>query len=347
MRLYKSILKLKKIQIIKLCKILKINLHNQDYKNYTKKQLIIKLNHKLLNKFTLSQLKVLCENNKIIFYKNLKKQQLQNKIKYFINKNNKYNLINNFYYNLNNQNTSIKNNKILNNNQNNETFGITCEYTLCKIYKLTNKLENRINSTYIKQLTNTLNKFKHEFKNKYNLICYKYLGDKNQEIDFLCKNNKLKNNNISLSVKSNINNNNLCCPQNIGQCTKKSFVNNIKKYHYFKFNKLDLNTIFKIKKFIINNIYKLFNIYYKNLFKCNYLLWIKKNNININYQIIKKPNILKLNPKLFSFTKNIKTWKESNTLKYNNISIGVFQMHNNRNCIKFRFNLKNLLNLFK
>jgi hypothetical protein len=214
-----------------------------------------------------------------------------------------------------------------------------------KIYKLQNNLSNRINNDYINMLSNALNKFKNEFQNNYNLICYKYLGNINNDIDFLCKNKKLKTNNISLSVKSNINKNFLCCPQNIGQCTIKSFINKIKKHYYFKCIKLNLNSKFQIKKFIINNINKLFTLYYNNLFKCNYLLWIKKNKSNIDYQIIKRPKIIKLNPKLFSFTKNIKTWNESNTLKYNNLSIGVFQLHNNRNCIKFRFNLNNLLKL--
>lgn len=48
----------------------------------------------------------------------------------------------------------------------------------------------------------------------------------------------------------------------------------------------------------------------------------------------------------FSFTKKtIEEWNESNTVKYNGISIGEFQVHTNRNCFKFRFNLKNLLGI--
>ena len=49
-----------------------------------------------------------------------------------------------------------------------------------------------------------------------------------------------------------------------------------------------------------------------------------------------------------SFTKeNIEDWNESNTVKYNNLSIGEFQVHKNRNCYKFRFNLTNLVKIME
>ena len=41
----------------------------------------------------------------------------------------------------------------------------------------------------------------------------------------------------------------------------------------------------------------------------------------------------------------LEDWNESNTVKYNNISIGEFQVHNNRQCYKFRFNFKNLIKI--
>ena len=34
-------------------------------------------------------------------------------------------------------------------------------------------------------------------------------------------------------------------------------------------------------------------------------------------------------------------------VKYDGITIGEFQVHKNRNCFKFRFNMQNLLNLLK
>ena len=46
----------------------------------------------------------------------------------------------------------------------------------------------------------------------------------------------------------------------------------------------------------------------------------------------------------FSFSQpTIDTWKESNTVYYDGVTLGEFQVHNNRNCFKFRFNFDNLL----
>ena len=52
-----------------------------------------------------------------------------------------------------------------------------------------------------------------------------------------------------------------------------------------------------------------------------------------------------------TFTKNIETWNESSTMKikYNNInySIGEYQIHSNRDGVKFRFNRNNFHNLME
>jgi len=69
---------------------------------------------------------------------------------------------------------------------------------------------------------------------------------------------------------------------------------------------------------------------------------------------LQKKNDKKINWKNFEYQftkKTINLCHESNTLKVkfndNFISIGEFQVHNNRNCIKFRFNFQKLLEIFK
>ena len=337
MKYVKSLLYLKKKDLIKFCKDLKIS--KPKYHLYTKHKIIQIVNNSLINKLTLKDLQNICLDNNIIIYKNLKKKQLQLKIKYYISTKYKYNLINNYYYN---NYITKPNDKI-----NNETFGISCEYTLCKLYNLKNNLYSRVSNQYINNLYPILKQFKYEFKNKFNLKCVEFVGYNNNDIDFKCSYIKKKINNKTLSVKSNINNNNLCCPQNIGQCTLNSYIKKIKTHHYFKYKKINIKNKYQIKKFIILNITKLFDIYYNNLFNCNYLLWIKQHNNIINYDIIEKPIKIKINYKLFNFTKNLNNWAESNTLKYDNLAIGIFQIHNSRNCIKFRFYLKNLLKIIK
>ena len=49
---------------------------------------------------------------------------------------------------------------------------------------------------------------------------------------------------------------------------------------------------------------------------------------------------------LFSHNKKKNQWNESTTISINNISIGEFQVHNHRDCIKFRWTFENLLKLF-
>jgi hypothetical protein len=327
-----------------IAKKLKIKQCNNN-KSFNKLHLINKINLKLL---------YLLKKNKLLQFINLYKLNNFNnkssytkiKLIYFINnyikKTKKYNLILQFYnLNLTNINT-YKNKEIEQIIQNNETFGITCEYTICKLYNLNNNLKNRINNNFFNLLNSILTKFKSELLSLYNLKCVKFVGYKNNLSDFICQNIVTKKI-YTLSIKSNINNNMLVCPQIIGQTTKKSFIKQLKSFNQFK--SIKLKSIYSIKRCIIKNIYKLLPIYYKYLFCCDYLLWITKRPNNITYKLITKLNNFKINPSKLSFTKKLKEWKESNTLKYNNTTIGVFQIHNNRDCIKFRFHLQNLLKI--
>lgn len=79
-------------------------------------------------------------------------------------------------------------------------------------------------------------------------------------------------------------------------------------------------------------------IYTKFLFDSDYMLWIRKNKNKYDYQIFPQELLhkFKWEKVLFSFTKpTIQDWNDSNTLKYNGISIGEFQVHRNRNSYKF------------
>jgi hypothetical protein len=313
------------LNLKKLCKKLKI----LNIKNKNKKYIINKINLKLLHNLSNNNL---YELSKIL---NIKKQNInKNALIYKINsiiKINNINFISKFY----NNNLICK--------DYNETFGITCEYMICKIYNLKNNLKSRINEFYLHNLEIILNKVKSELVNKYKLICKEYIGYQNKSYDFICE-NIINNKKYNLSIKSNINGNKMVCPQLIGQCTKNSFIKFILSNKCYK--NLIINSEQDIKQFIINNLLFLFNSYYKNLFCCDYLLWIKKDkNNNILSKLIKKPKLYKINSKLLKLTKNINSWKECNTLKYNKIPIGLFQIHKNRNCIKFRFNFENLLKI--
>ena len=87
------------------------------------------------------------------------------------------------------------------------------------------------------------------------------------------------------------------------------------------------------------------NNYLKYLFDCDYLLWIYIEKKEYMYKILSYDATYKFKKDKFTFTKNLENWNESNTVKYYGITIGEFQVHNNRNCLKFRFDMKNLIEL--
>ncbi len=220
-------------------------------------------------------------------------------------------------------------------NPNNETYGISCEFAICEYCKIENVIsKKRINDEFVRMFTEYIEVHDENddniFKFKY---IYKHLGSDNKSIDFLTFNNE------TVSIKTNINGSKIC-PQNIGQSSRKKWCN------YFKLAATICDS--DIKEHIISNIREILDSYYNNLFCCDITIyWNKKtpNKFNIiNKNSISKINFLSTDIK-FSHIINKKLWIESTTIKISNKSIGEFQLHNKRNCIKFRFHLTNLLTL--
>lgn len=225
---------------------------------------------------------------------------------------------------------------------NNETFGISIEKSLCEIYKLENDIEKkRVDRTIVDEIKIELKRYLETSK----IELSEYIGGGGYQDDFILKDGR------TLQVKTNINNSDKVCPPKIGQCTKRSFINNVAK----KINKnVELNDTSDIKKFIISNDKKILKLYIEAYYTSDLILYVKKpkNNkyfitiydkINFDSSILKECDI--------TFTKNIETWNESSTMKikYENInySIGEFQIHSNRDGVKFRFNRNNFHNLME
>ena len=99
---------------------------------------------------------------------------------------------------------------------------------------------------------------------------------------------------------------------------------------------------------VLNNIEKIMPIYVEHLFDSDWLLWLYEEKETYKYRAINKNDIKDFvwEREKFTFTKStIAEWNESNTVKYDGLSIGEFQVHTNRNCFKYRFNMKNLLDI--
>ena len=220
--------------------------------------------------------------------------------------------------------------------KNNESFGMSIEYLLCIKSDLNGeKIVNIKKRTEIQFIENIkLLKCIDEVINQLPKII-DYVGLDKKSSDFILDKNK------TLSVKSNTHKNGKVCPQLIGQPTKNKFC------EYFGLNINITNE--QIKKYIIENVHIMLKQYYEHLFDSDYLLWIynnkNKNGNNYEFKIINKHNTPNFDKSKITFTRFLDKWDEGTTIKYNSISIGEFQIHKNRNCIKFRFMINNLLNI--
>jgi hypothetical protein len=166
-------------------------------------------------------------------------------------------------------------------------------------------------------------------------------------IDFMLEGDK------TLSVKSNMRSAGKIAPQKIGQPTASTFWELLPdlvpegseplKLSYGESAKL-------FKQVALSDTVELLTEYWKNLFDCDYLIYIC--NVLADTNSLSSAPTVRLYEKShspiwdmtkISFTQNLASWNESCTVKYSGISIGEFQVHNNRNCFKFRFNIGGLI----
>lgn len=127
------------------------------------------------------------------------------------------------------------------------------------------------------------------------------------------------------------------CPQVIGQPSRKKFCD---------FFKIDIGiTLEEIKLYIETNIKNMLSVYFELTFDCPIIYYNKKSDL---LQLIKLQEKIDWNNYLieFSHIKKNKQWGESSTISINNVTIGEFQVHKHRDCIKFRWSFEKLLKYF-
>lgn len=133
-----------------------------------------------------------------------------------------------------------------------------------------------------------------------------------------------------LSLKTNKSSGGKVCPQVIGQPTSKTF-----RKHF------GLSEDVNIKDYITNNFPSMLEKYWNNAYDVPMLYYNEKED-KIYY--IKPSYYPEFEKEHLTLGKVGKDWNESTTLKYKGETIGEFQLHNHRDCIKFRWNHKNLMN---
>lgn len=165
----------------------------------------------------------------------------------------------------------------------------------------------------------------------------KHIAKNGNEYDFEIINDDNKSKYKYLSAKTTKKDGRVC-PQVIGQPSKKKFCD---------FFGIDLSSdLEQIKNYIVTNVKTLLDEYMKKTFNNCYVLYYNEyKNIMLVVTLEESINWTNYNI-LFSHNIKNKKWNESSCIKINDITIGEFQIHKHRDCIKFRWQFEKLLKLF-
>lgn len=218
-----------------------------------------------------------------------------------------------------------------------ETFGMTAEKAICDIFGLEypDSFRTRCSPKLLEEIIPTLRQAFTELP-----WAIKHTGSEKGERgkDSKCSYDFVLDGDKTLSLKTNTGK--MICPPEVGQPGAETC------YLYFGHLTDDDHideTVFK--KMVLSRIADMMPIYVSHLLDSDYLLWVYKKKNSYEYKIFDSDfaNGFVWNKDQFSFTKpTLDIWNESNTLKYNGVSIGEFQVHRSRSCYKFRFNMENL-----
>lgn len=209
-----------------------------------------------------------------------------------------------------------------------EDLGKMFEMAICLYY------ETPYDGTYkyclaeAQSLKNRLSNLKNVFP--YNI---RHCASRGSKYDFECVDNPT----IHLSAKTSKNKTGKVCPQVLGQPSRKKFC---------EFFALDQSIgLDQIKLFISNNIANLLQVYSAHTFDCP-ILYYNKHSDMLAFIVLKQE--INWSNYSINFSHNIKKklWNESSSISINGVTIGEFQVHNNRDCIKFRWAFENLLTVF-
>lgn len=226
--------------------------------------------------------------------------------------------------------------------ENNETLGMSAEAAICDYFSLKkpDSFETRTTRAYIEKLMPVVSKAFSELPPAIE-HSGSTAGERGEQskcsYDFILKENQ------TLSLKTN--KGKMVCPPEVGQPGSKTCLLYFKEF--FAPGTEEVNSD-NFKEMVYANIEKIMPIYVEHLFDSDWLLWIYETKKGYEYKSISKDDIGEFTWERdkFSYTKpTIEEWNESNTVKYDGLTIGEFQVHKNRNSFKFRFQMENLLKI--
>ena len=240
---------------------------------------------------------------------------------------------------------------------NNETIGISAELAIADVFgvEVSPLYRTRGDGEIISSLRNIAYNIFEECDIP---VPVEHIAENQSPVDFVLENGE------TLSVKTNQKKLGKVAPQIIGQPTSDTYFDFIEEEFGYDVNDeltsrgmVDNyeNRSFLFKEFSLNNICEMLSEYWQHIFECDhYVHFFNVLNPDGSISYDAKCIVLRNLPddpywdiNHISFTNTINTWNESNVLKYYGISIGEFQVHKNRNCLKFRFNIRGILKLLQ
>lgn len=226
--------------------------------------------------------------------------------------------------------------------ENNETLGMSAESAICDYFNLKqpDSFRTRCSPLLKKQLSTVV---KEAFKVVPKAIRHTGSESGIRGEQSKCSYDFVLEGDLTLSLKTN--KGKMVCPPEVGQPGAKTCME-----YFKKFFPADLQEVTneEFKKMVYNNIENIMPIYVQHLFDSDWLLWIYLEREGYTFRAISQSDIKEYSwhKEKFTFTKpTIEQWNESNTVKYDGLTIGEFQVHTHRSCFKFRFNLANLLSI--
>lgn len=232
---------------------------------------------------------------------------------------------------------------------NNEQIGVSTEIAIADIFNIpvSNQYRNRGVQNIIDIIKPIVTNI-FEIENIPSPI--RHVAEKQNKVDFILRDSK------NLSVKTNKQKLGKAAPQKIGQASSNTWYAILAERLGISYIPTAYPEKVKLFKIIaLTRIEELLGIYWEYMFDCDFLLHIF-NVVDSNdnptadpkYIVIKKTSSPIWDPSKITFTKaTVAEWNESNTVKYeyDNIAIGEFQVHNNRDNFKFRFNMAGIYKL--
>jgi hypothetical protein len=172
-----------------------------------------------------------------------------------------------------------------------------------------------------------------------------HVAEKHNPVDFILEAGK------TLSVKSNQRALGKVAPAHVGQVTPGTYFQYFEAFYpVVPTSDAEKRRLFKTT--VIQRIDEFICVYWENIFDCDYLIHFY-NILTQNKQINPTPSAIVFNRRKppewkregFTFTRDAERWNESSTVKYCGVTIGEFQVHNNRENYKFRFKMDGIRQL--